>query len=197
MKRWWVELQIAWVRGAAPLMVSAGALAAALLFGLWRLSSVQPPPAAAAGLAARGPQSSAESALQPPVRSNAERLAAFEEVLGAAGELDRHLRAIFAAAKRRGVALELGEYRLQPDAAGRFSRYTVQLPVAGPFTAIQGFAQQVLLDLPFAALEEMNLQRETSDAPVVEARLRFVLYLVQESRPLAAAPAPAAQASAR
>ena len=53
--------------------------------------------------------------------------------------------------------------------AGGFQRYQIQLPIDGAFSGIQSFSQQVLLELPFAALESMTFQRESIDAPIVEA----------------------------
>lgn len=105
------------------------------------------------------------------------RLHEFESVLGNRADLDRYLKGVFAAASWHGVELSLGEYRLRSDAAGRFQRYEATLPVKGSFVAIQQFSRQVLLDLPFAALEEVSLRRDATDASEVQARLRFALFL--------------------
>ncbi len=110
-------------------------------------------------------------------QTNLDRLSAFERTLGAGDKLDEHLRAMFNAAKKRGVVLARGEYRLVGDPAGGFVRYQILLPVRGNFRAINGFAEQVLLDLPFAALEDVAFRRETAGSGAVEARLRLVLFL--------------------
>ncbi len=110
-------------------------------------------------------------------QTNLDRLSAFERTLGAGDKLDEHLRTMFNAAKKRGVVLARGEYRLIGDPAGGFVRYQILLPVRGNFRAINGFAEQVLLDLPFAALEDVAFRRETAGSGAVEARLRLVLFL--------------------
>jgi hypothetical protein len=123
----------------------------------------------------------------------ADRLAKFHAALGAREDLDQHMRRIYEAARKRNLALDVGEYQLVNDVAGGFRRYQIQLPIDGAFSGIQSFSQQVLLEFPFAALESMTFQRESIDAPIVEAQLRFVLFL--SDRPTARRVA--AQAAAR
>ena len=118
-----------------------------------------------------------------------ERLAKFRAVLGVRADLDQHMRKIYDAARKRKLELDIGEYRLVTDAAGGFQRYQIQLPIDGVFSGIQGFSQQVLLDLPFAALESMTFQRESIDAPIVEGQLRFVLFLAPDRPDSVRAPA--------
>jgi hypothetical protein len=120
---------------------------------------------------------------------NIERLALFERTLGKRADLDAHMRAVFAAAKRNGVALKLGEYRLVNDAAGGFSRYHINFPVDGNFRSIQQFSSQVLVEFPFAALEEVSLKRESVGARELEARLRFVFFLATDQVSSGTAPA--------
>ena len=106
-----------------------------------------------------------------------ERLALFERTRGKRTELDAYLRAMFAAARRNGIALNTGEYRLVPDDAGGFARYSVSLPVEGTFCALQQFSRQVLAELRFAALEELSLKRESVATRELAAHMHFVLYL--------------------
>jgi len=112
--------------------------------------------------------------------SASERLAQFQAALGTRANLDQHMRKVYETARKRNLDLEVGEYRLVTDVAGGFQRYQIELPIDGPFSGIQSFSQQVLLQLPFAALESMTFQRESIDAPVVEAQLRFVLFLAPD-----------------
>ena len=125
-----------------------------------------------------------------------ERLGLFERTLGKRSDLDAHLRVVFSAAKRNGVALTVGEYRLVNDAPGAFSRYQVSLPVEGNFRSIQQFSQQVLADLPFTALEEVSLKRDSVGSRELVARLRFVFYLSSDQVATnTGAPAPIAGAT--
>lgn len=126
--------------------------------------------------------------------SASERLARFHAVLGTRANLDQHMRKIYETARKRNLQLEVGNYRLVTDTPGGFQRYQIQLPIDGPFSGIQGFSQQVLLELPFAALEGMTFQRESIDAPVVEAELRFVLFLASDQPTAQRVAAPQARA---
>lgn len=109
--------------------------------------------------------------------SDTQRLMQFEQLLGHRRELDVHLGTLFASARQRGLRLMQGEYRLTSVPQGHYQRYEIVLPVEGRFDAIQDFTRQVLLALPFAALEGIAVQRESVQHPVVEAKLRFALYL--------------------
>ena len=173
MRRWLLPLELLAARGHAFLVLAAVLCAmsvAALVVQTsyaWRATTE-----ARAAL-----EASVAADQQPRASTNAERLLAFERTLGRREELDAYVGKVFAAAKRRGVGLALGEYRLTPDSAGGFQRYQMVLPINGSSAAIQAFSQQVLLDLPFAALEEISLKRATIEATRVEGKLRFVLFL--------------------
>jgi hypothetical protein len=110
-------------------------------------------------------------------KDDTDRFALFEQTRGKRTDLDAYMRAIFAAARRNGIALNVGEYRLVIDDVGAFARYNVSLPVEGTFRAIQQFGRQVLAELPFAALEELSLKRESAAARDLAAHMRFVLYV--------------------
>ncbi len=191
MNRWLLPIELLLARGQAAVLLGFTLCAAALAAGGWQIAATMRHGAElrAALQEQRGAQG------QPRASSNAERGAAFERLLGRGEELESYLGKVFAAAKRHGVSLTVGEYRLALDAAGGFRRYHMVLPVKGSFHAIQAFSQQVLLDLPFAALEEISLKRASIDSTQVDAKTRFVLFLRATSG--GAAPAiPAAPASA-
>jgi Tfp pilus assembly protein PilO len=187
-----LRLEIALARDGAA-VAGVVLLLVAAVAGSWLLFRQQ---AAESELAARidaAQQRVRDRPAQPaPPSTDQERLALFEQTLGARGELDAHLRKLFESARRNGLRLELGEYRLSAVAHGQFQRYEVVLPIEGRFGAIQSFSQQVLLALPFAALEDVTVRRESVNETRVEATLRFALYL-QGAAP-ASPPPPATQA---
>ena len=57
------------------------------------------------------------------------------------------------------------------------STYQIVLPVKGGYQPLWQFAMQGLRDMPFASLDEVSFRRDAIAEPVVEARLRFTLYL--------------------
>lgn len=173
MRRWLLPLELLAARGQALVWLGAVLVFAALLALAWQVSAASR--AKSAAQAALAAQRITEG--QPRASTNAERLQAFERALGRREQLDAYVGKVFAAARQRGVGLALGEYRLASDPAGGFQRYQMVLPINGSSTAIQAFSQQVLLDLPFAALEEISLKRASIEATRVEGKLRFVLFL--------------------
>lgn len=108
---------------------------------------------------------------------NFARLIAFERALGDRNEVDTYLRAVFKSAQQNGLRLDVGEYSMSAVSKGGYQRYELVLPVQGHFGSIQSFIQQILLGLPFASLEDIVVGREAVQTKVVEAKLRFALYL--------------------
>jgi hypothetical protein len=198
MTPWRLAAEIFVARVGASTVLAAAALLVVVAAGVAHLlqlrSSAERMHVEIAAL--RAQVAAPKSATPARPTGNMERLALFERTLGKRAELDAHLRVVFAAAKRNGVALKVGEYRLVNDAAGGFSRYQVTFPVGGNFKSLQQFSQQVLVELPFAALEEVSLKRESVGARQLEARLRFVFFLATDQMSgTGAPPAPIAGAT--
>ena len=84
---------------------------------------------------------------------------------------------LYAAAATHKLVLEQGEYRLTPDKTGKLMRYQITLPVKGSYLQIRQFVDQALLDVPIAALDDINFKRETIGGTQLEARIKFSLYL--------------------
>jgi len=85
---------------------------------------------------------------------------------------------LYAAAERQNLLLEQGNYRLLesgPDA--HLARYEIALPIKGDYVSLRTFIAQVLEELPTLSLDAISLSRAGADAPVVNAELRFTLYL--------------------
>jgi len=87
------------------------------------------------------------------------------------------LREINHAARRSGIVLSAGEYRLDPRGAGALRRYAIVLPVRGSYGQIRAFVEAALAAVPSAALEDIEMRREAAGDAVLEARLRMTLYL--------------------
>jgi len=66
---------------------------------------------------------------------------------------------------------------LSPDKTGKLARYQVTLPVKGSYVQIRQFVDQALIDVPVAALDDINFKREAIGATQLEARIKFTLYV--------------------
>lgn len=90
--------------------------------------------------------------------------------------LTEWLNKLYTAAGAQKLVLEQGEYRLSLDKTGKLARYQVTLPVKGSYLQIRQFVDQALIDVPVAALDDINFKRETIGATQLEARIKFTLY---------------------
>jgi len=87
-----------------------------------------------------------------------------------------HLADEFVAA-RNDLALDSGEYRLANARDGGLARYQITLPLRGGYAQVRSFLDQVLTQIPAAALEEVTIRRDSVGARATETRVRLTLYL--------------------
>ena len=113
-------------------------------------------------------------------------LAAFEARLPRLQELPQLLARIDQGAAAQRVELQAGDYRLERQAGERWLRYRITLPVRARYAQVRGLVDHVLVALPTAALDDIELQRDGTDAQTLQqtpqqsplqARLRFTLFL--------------------
>jgi hypothetical protein len=112
----------------------------------------------------------------PPPTAN-ENLAHFYSTLGEKRQAEQQVKQLFDIAAKTGLALDQGDYKFSVDKASGVAAYQVTLPVKGAYQNIWQFSMQALAAIPFAALDDIAFRRETITEPVVEARMRFTLYL--------------------
>lgn len=122
------------------------------------------------------PVPSAQVVAPPPPTAN-ENLAAFYVTLGEQRHAEQQVKVLFDLAAKSQLVLDHGEYKTGYDKGAGVATYQIILPVKGPYRNIWQFAQQALLAMPFAALDEVSFRRDTAADPTVDARLRFTLYL--------------------
>jgi len=77
----------------------------------------------------------------------------------------------------RGVEVDKAEYRSAVDAGSPLERISLELPARAPYGALRAWIGDVLAGMPEVALEHLALQRPAIDAAVVEARVRFVVFV--------------------
>jgi len=168
--------QLALARIGAPACAAVVLCAAGVAAWTWLLPQraaqarvmAQPLPTPAS-LLARQPAAAPPSANQ--------NLADFYAVLGEKRHAEQQVRLLFDLAAKSGLALNQGEYKSAYDKTSRVSTYQIVLPVKGGYQPLWQFAMQGLRDMPFASLDEVSFRRDAIAEPVVEARLRFTLYL--------------------
>ncbi len=166
------------VRLAAMRLGVAGCVALALLLAgaLALACSLKARQQAYAPLPPAPPQ--LVQAAQPPTAN--ENLAHFYATLGEKRHSEQQVKQLFDIAAKTGLALEQGDYKFSLDKASGVAAYQVTLPVKGAYSNIWQFSMQALSAMPFAALDDIAFRRETITEPVVEARVRFTLYLKEK-----------------
>jgi type II secretory pathway component PulM len=113
----------------------------------------------------------------PPDVTPEQQLAAFTDRFVDEKGIARSLVRLNASAREHGVQLAQAEFKLTSDATEALARYTILLPIQSDYPALRRFIRAALRELPGLALEEVNLRRNDPKAPVLEAQLRFVLFV--------------------
>ncbi len=168
-----LRLRLAAMRlGAAGCVALALLLAGALALG-WSLKARK---LAHAPLPPAPPQ----LVQAPPPPTANENLAHFYATLGEKRYAEQQVKQLFDIAAKTGLVLAQGDYKFSVDKASGVASYQVNLPVKGPYQNIWQFSLQALSAIPFAALDDIAFRRETITEPVVEARMRFTLYLKEQ-----------------
>ena len=114
-------------------------------------------------------------------QSNAKSLDQFYDTLGEEEYVEQQVKLLFALSKKVGLTLQQGEYKASIERQGRFRKYQIVLPVKGSYGLIRQFSESVLVAIPFASLDELNFKRDHISNRVLEAKLRFTLYLSSET----------------
>lgn len=85
------------------------------------------------------------------------------------------------AARSNGITLDKVEYQLLPSTSARLSLYQIKAPVRADYVAVRKFMTEVLNTIPSAALNEITLSRDGSNAQQVQVQMGFTFYLLRAS----------------
>ena len=119
----------------------------------------------------------ARTPYQPVAASGrAEELRRFYNLCPPAQTLSGELERLHRLARRTGLDLAQGEYRLERRAAGLWA-YRVSLPVRGTYPALRSFTAAVLTDMPGTSIEALRFERKMAAETELEAQLRITLHV--------------------
>jgi hypothetical protein len=112
-----------------------------------------------------------------PVSASAreEDLRRFQSLFPSASELTGEVENLHRLAKRAGLDLVQGEYRLERRSAGLWA-YRVTLPVRGSYPQFRDFIGAVLKDMPIASIDALRFERKRAAETQLEAQVRVTLY---------------------
>lgn len=88
---------------------------------------------------------------------------------------------IAAIAETCGLSLEQGEYQAVRERTGHLTRFQMTLPLRGEYRQIRQFLARTRVSVPVVSLEQVQFERQKVGDPLVDARVRLVLYLERSS----------------
>jgi hypothetical protein len=97
--------------------------------------------------------------------------AVFPDAAGLTDELER----LHALARRTGLDLSQGEYRLERRASGLWA-YRVTLPARGNYAQFRDFVGSVLKNMPIASLDALRFERKKAADTTLDGQLRLTIY---------------------
>jgi hypothetical protein len=101
----------------------------------------------------------------------------FYLTLGETHYAEQQVATVIALANKSGLSLAQTDYKMAENKNGNFRTYTVTIPLKGQYAMIRSFCDQMLLAVPFAALNELTFKRVSISNQIIETRVRFTLYL--------------------
>jgi hypothetical protein len=99
----------------------------------------------------------------------------FYSVFPDAADLTNELERLHALARRSGLDLAQGEYRLERRTSGLWA-YRVTLPARGSYGQFRDFVGSVLKNMPIASLDGLRFERKKAIETQLEGQLRLTIY---------------------
>jgi hypothetical protein len=92
-----------------------------------------------------------------------------------AAQLTDEVQTLHVLARRAGLDLAQGEYRLERRPAGLWA-YRITLPARGSYGQFREFVGAVLKQMPIASLDALRFERKKAADTQLEGQLRLTIY---------------------
>lgn len=99
----------------------------------------------------------------------------FYALFPASAELTDQVERLHTLARRSGLDLAQGEYRLERRSSGLWA-YRVTLPARGTYGQFRDFVGAVLKQMPIASLDGLRFERKKAVDTQLEGQLRLTVY---------------------
>ena len=114
-------------------------------------------------------------------RTPSEQLSDFYAIFPPVKEVPETLRKINQLAERQHLVLQAGNYHVTDDHTGRLIRYEASLPLVGPYPNVRQFLRAVLAEVPSAALEKVDVEKNMTGDAQAKTTVSFTLFLRRDS----------------
>ena len=164
----------AWLRRLGP----AGIVALGILLasGAFYINALQPVEVEAAAQRTALERQRSRTPYRPvSIDNRADDLRRFQALFPQANDLTAHVERLHMLARRSGLDLAQGEYRLEKRTTGLWA-YRVTLPVRGSYGQLRGFLSSVLKDMPIASIDGLRFERKRAADTQIEAQVRLTVY---------------------
>lgn len=104
----------------------------------------------------------------------------FRDGFPAARERQERLAAMLSLATAHGLAPKRSEFRLSRDADLGLLRYSVGMPLTGPYAQVRAFVEEAQLRDPALSLDQMRLRRSSAASATVDTELSWTFYMQAE-----------------
>ena len=112
---------------------------------------------------------------QPVSNGRDEELQRFYALFPPVAQLGGEVERLHALARKNGLELAQGEYRLERRAEGLWA-YRITLPVRGSYSQFRGFLSGVLDGMPVASLDAVRFERKKALDAQLEAQVRLTIH---------------------
>ena len=123
------------------------------------------------------PQAAVDHRLDTP----SEQLANFYKFFQAEKTSPHWLGLMVEIANKRGLELDHGEYAVVRETEGQLRRLKITLPVQGTYPQIRQYLATLIYEIPGMSLENVEFERKDITDTELQAKIKLVLYLRQES----------------
>lgn len=120
-------------------------------------------------------------ALNDSARPIDEQLATFYQIFPSERDSTEWVARIAAIAQRDGLALQQADYKVDRDKSGKLIRFQMSLPLMGEYQTIRRFLSDLQAQIPIVSLEQVQFERQNIGSPLVNAKLRLVIFLGKSS----------------
>ena len=90
--------------------------------------------------------------------------------------VESDLNRIFEIAFKNDIDLPQGDYQWTVDPLSSYSKFQITYPVVAPYSSVEKFVTQVLLEMPWMSLNTFDIKRNAIGDAEVNADLVFTMY---------------------